>query len=256
MKRNSSSLKVRTAVFKGGFIYNPVLTQIIGICPIVIAATTIKNALFISAFLFILLLINESLTSLLLKSTPRWVRLCFYTVISAFVLTFSEPLFTRLYPDLSAEIGIYFYLLAVNSLIVIRCEKFACKTSVRNSLIDAFASGFGYSTVAVIVGALREYINYGAVLHSGEAERFPFVNSPFAALLILGFLAAIHRFIVLHFYPKELSDTFFMNEVWEKLQLKDPGLFSERNKEHSENGSAHNIKPRHLSSEEEQEESI
>ena len=106
MKRNSSSLKVRTAVFKGGFIYNPVLTQIIGICPIVIAATTIKNALFISAFLFILLLINESLTSLLLKSTPRWVRLCFYTVISAFVLTFSEPLFTWLYPDLSAEIGI------------------------------------------------------------------------------------------------------------------------------------------------------
>ena len=43
-KNNSQKLSFSLAVFKGSFIHNPVLTQVLGVCPIVAAATTLKNA--------------------------------------------------------------------------------------------------------------------------------------------------------------------------------------------------------------------
>ena len=89
MKNKAPALKLRTAFFKGGFIHNPVLTQIIGICPIVAAATTLKNALVLSLVLTVSLIVNESFTSLFLKDTPRYVRLCFYTVISTLIVVLS-----------------------------------------------------------------------------------------------------------------------------------------------------------------------
>lgn len=252
MKQRSPKLKLRTALFKGSFIHNPVLTQIIGICPIVAAATDVRKSLVIFLSMTVILLINESFTSLFLKDTPRYMRLCFYTLISALCVGFGEVIFSMVKTDFQTGIGIYLYLLSANALTVIRCEKFACKTTVRNSLFDALASGIGYGIVAVIVGAVREFINYGSLFSEGT-ERFSFVNSPFFALIILGFLAAIHRHIVIKFYPNEISDTFFMNEVWEKPSLKDPGLSKKKENASSlSEDSVDSIRPRHASEEKEE----
>lgn len=253
LKSGSPKLKLRTALFKGGFIHNPVLTQIIGICPIVAAANSFKNALVISGTLTAILLINESFSSLLLKGTPRWVRLPFYTLISALCLVVAEPLVSLFYAGNESGLGIYFYLLCANALTVIRCEKFACKTTVRNSLIDALACGLGYGIVAVIVGTIREFLNYGSLFTDQTAEGFSVVNSPFFALLILGFLASFHRYIVIRFYPNELSDTFFMNEVWEKVAIKDPGLSRRKEKRTFDEDSLDSINPRHTAWEEQEE---
>lgn len=245
MKQRSPKLKLRTALFKGGFIHNPVLTQIIGICPIVAAATTLRNALVIFLSVTVILIINESFASLFLKDTPRYLRLGFYTLISALCVVSGEIIFTAVNPDINPGIGIYLYLLTANALTVIRCEKFACRTTVRNSVVDALASGIGYGAVAVIVGTVREFINHGA-LFSESADRFPVVNSPFAALVILGFLASLHRYIVIKYYPNELSDTFFMNEVWGKASIKDPGLSKKKEKlSPLSEDSFDSIRPRH-----------
>ena len=90
MKQRSPKLKLRTALFKGSFIHNPVLTQIIGICPIVAAATDVRKSLVIFLSMTVILLINESFTSLFLKDTPRYMRLCFYTLISALCVVFGN----------------------------------------------------------------------------------------------------------------------------------------------------------------------
>ena len=245
MKQRSPKLKLRTALFKGSFIHNPVLTQIIGICPIVAAATTLRNALVIFLSVTVILIINESYASMFLKNTPRYVRLCFYTLISALSVVFIKIVFSSVSPEAETGIGIYLYLLSANALTVIRCEKFACKTTVRNSIFDALASGIGYGIVAVIVGTVREFINYGALFSEGT-ECFSVVNSPFFALIILGFLSALHRYIVIKYYPNEIADTFFMNEVWEKISIKDPGISEKKKKTPAlSEESFDSIKPRH-----------
>lgn len=248
-KNSAPKLKMRTALFKGSFIHNPVLTQIIGICPIVAAATRLSDALALSVTLLLVLVICEGVTSLLLKEVPRWIRLCFYTLISATFIAVFEPLILKLTPDNGAGLGIYLYLLSANALTVIRCEKFACKTGVRNSIIDAVASGIGYGAVAVIVGTVRELLNYGTLFSNEISAKLPVTSMSFAALVILGFLAALHRWIVVKYYPKEISDTFYMNEVWEKPVLKDPGLHKEKKKPFDED-SVDSIRPRHTAADE------
>ncbi|MBQ8503799.1 MAG: hypothetical protein IJ491_05935 [Clostridia bacterium] len=226
-KKEQPKLKFRTALFKGSFIHNPVLTQVIGICPIVAAATTTKNGIALAVMTLLLLVAAEMLTSLFLKKIPRWVRIAVYTLSSALVTALFEPFIT----SISSNLGIYLYLLSVNALIVIRCEKFACRTTVRNSLVDAVACSVGFGAVSIIVGAVREFITYGTVFP--EADALPKITAsalPFVGLLILGILAALHKAYIIRFHPTEERDTFSLSSVEEKILLKDPGLGHKKKK--------------------------
>ena len=133
----------------------------------------------------------------------------------------------------------------MNALTVIRCEKFACKTSVHNALTDAVAAAVGYGAVAVIIGAVRELMTYGTVFAPADAvpisSRF---SMPFVALVLLGFLAAAHKWLLIRFYPDEVRDTFSMDRVNERPTAKDPGLFGGRKKAAKSN-EYENIRPRH-----------
>ena len=222
-KDTSQRLKLSTAFFKGSFIYNPILTQIIGVCPIVGAATTLKNALVLSLVLSLALIFCEVLSSLALKKVERNIRVCIYCLFASVpTLLFSALLSDK---TLSA-LGIFLPLLSVNAIIVVRCEKFAVKTSVRNSLFDSLASSFGFFAVAAVVGFLREFLAYGSVF-SFKISTLPTFRAfalPFGGLVILGFLAAAHKAVVMKYYPDELTDTFNFSKVFEKTVLRDPGL--------------------------------
>ncbi len=229
-KKSKPVLSLSTALFKGSFVHNPVLTQIIGICPIVGAATTVVNGLCLAVGVMAVLTVTEAVTSLLLKKVPRWLRMAIYTFLSLSVVLLCDRYIFSLAPDGGAGLGIYFYLLCVNALAVIRCEKFACKTTVLNAVTDGVAAGVGYGAVALTVGAVREYIAYGTLFTSADAVPcLPQSVLPFVALAVLGFLAAGHKWLLIKFYPDEVRDTFSMNAAYEKPVIKDPGLFSDKN---------------------------
>ncbi len=254
MKKKSSKpvLSLSTALFKGSFVHNPVLTQIIGICPIVGAATTVMNGLCLAIGVIAVLTVSEALTSLLLKKVPRWVRMGIYTLISLVTVLLCDRYIFSLTADSGAGLGIYFYLLCVNALTVIRCEKFACKTTAVNAVTDGVAAGIGYGVIAIAVGAAREYMAYGTLFASSDAiPRSPHFSMPFIALVILGFLAAGHKWLLIKFYPEEIRDTFSMDAAFEKPVRKDPGLFGREKKiqprvirDYDEK-----IRPRHLADE-------
>ena len=230
-RKKAPVLKLSTALFKGSFVHNPVLTQIIGICPIVGAATGVSDALALSLMLTVILVVTETLTSFLLKKVPRWLRMCIYAFTGTVLTLLCDSFIFRLTPNSGAGLGVYFYLLCINALAVIRCEKFACKTGVYNSALDGIAAGIGFGAVALVVGAVRELINYGTVFAPADAvPRLTQSSMPFVALIILGFLAAAHKHILIKFYPEEIRDTFSMNAVFEKPVLKDPGLFTDKAK--------------------------
>lgn len=230
-KKKTPVLKLSTALFKGSFVHNPVLTQIIGICPIVGAATSVTDGLALSLMLTVILVVTEVVTSLLLKKVPRWLRMCIYALIGTALTLLCDSFIYKLTPNDGAGLGVYFYLLCINALAVIRCEKFACKTSVLNSATDGLAAGIGFGAVAVIVGAVRELLNYGTIFAPADAvPRLSQTAMPFVALVILGFLAATHKWLLIKFYPEEVRDTFSMNAVFEKPAKKDPGLFTDKTK--------------------------
>jgi len=215
-------------LFKGAFIYNPVLTQAIGVCTIVAICSTLKISLVSSAVLSMLLIFCETLASLLLKKIARWLRIALYMVICIAILIPTMIIMDSKLSEISASMGIFLPLLAVNSLVVIRCENFAVKNSPKLAFFDAVAGAIGYSVVAVIIGALREILAFGSVF--GKTINMSFKLSglalPFGGMFLLGFISAFQKWIIQKKFRGQPTNIFNLSSSLEQPVLRDDGLLS------------------------------
>lgn len=226
MKTDKNNLKFSKVMLRGAFIYNPVLTQAIGICTIVAIGATAKISLIFSFILSALLIIMEILSSLVLKKLSRWLRIAVYMLISTLLILPVSIFMDKNYSELSAAMGIFFPLLAVNSIIVIRCEIFAVNNNVRNSFFDAVAASVGFTAVSLIVGIIREILAYGSVFGktvTGLAH-LSGIALPFGGLLIIGFLAAFHKWLILKKLPRYSTNTFNLRTAFDTPVLIDEGI--------------------------------
>lgn len=229
--KKKKRLSLKTALFKGAYVHNTVLTCLAGICPIAAVCVSAKNALWLSLIFSFVLIMCEVSASLFLKRFSRWVRVCLYALVSSAALIL--PMFAMDDKTVSS-FGVYLPLLCVSGVIVIRCEKFAVRTSVYNSFIDSVASSVGFSGVAIIVGIVRELISTGKILGiDTSAPTIPAIAMPFGGFLILGFATAVHKWSVIKFHPNEIVDTFNMSGAEEKPVFKDPGLGAKKAREYT-----------------------
>ncbi len=211
-------------MFLGAFVHNPVLTQAIGICTIAAIFTTLRISLAMSLILGALLIINELLASLVLKKLSRWLRISVYMLISVALLIPVMLYLDKNNSETYAAMGIYLPLLAVNSLIVIRCEKFAVKNDVRHALFDSVAASVGFLAASVAVGTIREILSSGTVWGKSitSMPKFSGMALPFGGLVVLGFVAAFHKWLIQKRFRGQPTNTFNL-----RTALEDPVFHEE-----------------------------
>lgn len=236
MRQSSTADKLTPGrmLFKGAFIYNPVLTQAIGLCPIAAAAYNVKAAGILSAALTALMIINELFACLVICKLPRWLRVSFYLALSTSLLAAFMSLFDVTNPGISGIAGIYLPLLAVNSLMVVRCEKFAVtasqgrekKRAALYCLFDALSASLGYAAVILAVAFIRQQLLNGELLglRIPQLPKISAMAMPFGGLLVLGFLAAVHKMVIKRFFPLEPTDSFDISTSLKAPLLTDPGI--------------------------------
>jgi Na+-transporting NADH:ubiquinone oxidoreductase subunit D len=66
-------------------------------------------------------------------------------------------------PDIWKQLGPYVGLIITNCIIMGRAEAFALNNTPGLSLIDGFASGFGYAYVLLIIAFFRELLGTGTL---------------------------------------------------------------------------------------------
>ena len=225
-KKEKGGLTLHKMLFKGSFVHNPVLTQAIGICTIVAICFTLKISLLVSLNLAVILLINEIAASLILKKLSRWMRIICYMLLSTVLLVPVMLILDKSYSQLNASMGIYLPLLAVNSLIVIRCEKYAVKNSIKLSVFDALSAGLGYAVTAIIVGGVRELVAYGTLMGRTVTDmpRYSGMALPFGGLIVLGFTAAFHKWFIKKYFSDQPTNTFPLRTAFDTPLIKEEGL--------------------------------
>lgn len=205
---DSKNPSLKSMIKTGGFLRNPVLVQVIGICPVAAAATSLINALALSVIFTLSLIFCEVVASLLLKKVSRWIRMGLYAVMGVIILFPIIYLFERYTPAIFSSLGIYLPLMAMSSFNCVHCEKFAVKNSVKMSFYDAIASSVGYCAILIAVGIFREVLGNGTLL----GFPLPLVKGlyglllPFGGLLIIGMLAAFHRSRLIKNHPDMVGD--------------------------------------------------
>ena len=205
----SSKLSFGDVFRKGSVIFNPVLVQLAGLCPVVAASTSLKSAVMLSVVAFAELIAVCFIASALMKKIPRWVRMPLYLIIGlALICPVLWYIETKTLINLSLSMKIFIPLIAINSVVAVHCEQFAVKNTVKLALYDAAAVGLGASAVFIFVGAVREILGSSTI--GGAALNLPVsfkgMLLPFGCLIILGFMAAALKSFVSKRYPEETTE--------------------------------------------------
>lgn len=168
----------------GVWFQNPVLVLLLGMCPMLAISTSVENALGMGVSAIAVLTMSNFTVSLLRKFITPQIRIAAYIVIIAALVTAVDLLIKAFLPDLSASLGIFIPLIAVNCIILARAEAFASKNTPLRSMFDGLAMGAGFTLALVIVAAIRE------VLGSGTFLGVSFFLKPAGGFLTLGLVIA------------------------------------------------------------------
>ncbi len=180
---------------KGFIKENPVLAQLLGLCPTLGVTTSAFNGLGMGLATTFVLVSSNLVVSLVKNFITDKVRIPSFIVIIASFVTVVELVMQGFVPALFDQLGLFIPLIVVNCIVLGRAEAFASKNTVASSVIDGLGMGLGFSMALTILGALREILGSGALFGfkfiPGEMI-LVFVLAP-GAFIGLGYLIALTR---------------------------------------------------------------
>ncbi|HWP80788.1 MAG TPA: electron transport complex subunit E [Candidatus Acidoferrum sp.] len=178
---------------------NPVLVQLLGMCPTLATSTSVKNGLGMGIAATAVLICSNIAISMLRKIIPEKVRIACYIVVVAGFVTCVDLLLQAFVPALSKSLGVFIPLIVVNCIILARAEAFANKNSVWRSAIDGLGMGLGFTFALLILGTIREVLGsgtwYGMTLIPGFKPAAMLITAP-GGFLSLGCLIALVQFLL------------------------------------------------------------
>ncbi len=153
---------------------NPVLVQLLGLCPALAVTNSVKNAIAMGLATIFVLSGSSLLVSLLKKLIPGEVRISTYILIIATFVTIVDMVLQALVPETHKELGAFIALIVVNCMILGRQEAFASKRPVGRSMLDALGTGIGFQIALLMMGGFRELLGNGTLFMGTPWEIAPF----------------------------------------------------------------------------------
>ena len=178
---------------------NPVLIQMLGLCPALAVTNTVKNALAMSAATFFVICCSSILISTCKRFIPNEVRISAYILVIATFVTLADMILQAYAPVQHKELGAFIALIVVNCMILGRQESFAAKNNVFRSLLDAIGTGIGFTIALVMLGGFREILGTGSFmeisLFGPSFEPWVIMVLPAGGFLTLGFILLFMGYI-------------------------------------------------------------
>ena len=182
----------REDLIRGIWKENPVLVQLLGLCPALAVTNTVPNAIAMGLATFFVLTGSSLLVSLVKNWIPSEVRISAYILIIATFVTIADLVLAAVVPLIHKELGAFIALIVVNCMILGRQEAFASKRPVGRSLLDAVGTGTGFMIAMLMMGSFREVLGSGSIMGvSVLGENFePWIVMilPPGGFLTLGFI--------------------------------------------------------------------
>jgi len=184
---------------KGLWDENPVLRQLLGMCPTLAVTNAVINGIAMGLATAFVLVLSSLVISSIKKLIPSQVRIASYIVVIATFVTMADRFLAAYLPPLSKSLGPYVPLIVVNCIILGRQEAFSSKNSIGRSIIDALGMSTGFILALLILSSIREILGMGTFLgHQVLGPWFkPWIIMilPAGAFITLGILLAIVMFI-------------------------------------------------------------
>ncbi len=180
------------ATLRGIWRENPVLIQLLGLCPALAVTNTVANSLAMGLATFFVLCGSSFLVSVFRTLIPHEVRISTYILIIATFVTIADMTLEAVVPTIHKALGAFIALIVVNCMILGRQEAFASKHSVGTAVLDAVGTGLGFIIALLMMGTVREVLGNGSFLgvslFGPSYEPWVVMILPPGGFLTLGFL--------------------------------------------------------------------
>jgi Na+-translocating ferredoxin:NAD+ oxidoreductase subunit E len=143
---------------------NPVLVQLLGLCPALAVTNTVANGIAMGVASFFVMFCSSILISLLKNYIPKEVRISAYILVIATFVTLVDFLLAAIVPDIHTALGAFIALIVVNCMILGRQESFASRKPVGRSALDAAGTGVGFMIAMIMLSGVRELLGNGTLL--------------------------------------------------------------------------------------------
>jgi len=179
-------------VVRGIWRENPVLVQLLGLCPALAVTNSVANGLAMGLATMFVLCGSSVLVSLVRKFVPNQVRISTFILIIATFVSIADMVLEALTPGIHKALGAFIALIVVNCMILGRQEAFASKHGVGRSFMDAVGNGSGFMLTLLMMGTVREVLGSGSFLghplFGDSYEPWVFMVLPPGGFLTLGIL--------------------------------------------------------------------
>lgn len=181
----------------GVFKENPTFVLMLGMCPTLAVTTSAMNAVGMGLSTAVVLVASNLIIASLRKFIPSTVRMPYFIVVVASMVTIVQLLLQAYLPDVNDALGIYIPLIVVNCIIFGRVEAFAAKNKVGLSFFDGIGMGLGFTIALVLIGSFRELLGAGTVFNfrvmPESFEPIALFIKPPGAFLVLAVLTALQN---------------------------------------------------------------
>ena len=177
---------------------NPTFVMLLGMCPTLGVTTSAKNGLGMGIATLFVLILSNSIISIIKNVIPPMVRIPSYIVVIASIVTVMEMLMAAYLPTLHGALGIFIPLIVVNCIILGRAEAFASKNNLWQSILDAVGMGIGFTIGLTSLGIVREILGNGSIFgYSFVSETATplllFIMPPGAFLALSGLIIIFNK---------------------------------------------------------------
>ncbi|HLA90983.1 MAG TPA: electron transport complex subunit E [Gemmatimonadaceae bacterium] len=151
-------------VLRGLWKENPVLVQMLGLCPTLAVTNSVVNGLVMSLATAFVLIASNVFVAALKRFIPNQVRITSYVLIIATFVTIADMTLEALVPTVHKQLGAFVGLIIVNCIILGRAEAFASKVTVVRALLDGIGMSVGFAIALVLMSGVREVLGNGSFL--------------------------------------------------------------------------------------------
>lgn len=147
---------------------NVILSQVLGLCPLLAVSTSVVNAVSLGLATILVMALANLAISALRSFIPYEIRIPVFILIIAALVTVVDLAFNAWLHDLYLVLGIFIPLIVTNCIVLARVEAFAAKNPVGASTLDGIMMGVGFVWVIGLLGLIREFIGQGTVFSGIE----------------------------------------------------------------------------------------
>lgn len=189
--------KQKSSVFSGIIGNNIVLSSLMVVSPVIICGDTLKNAAALVYAFSAITFLSVLISSFVPKKLSYTVKVIIYAIISSLVYIPVKWAAQEFFPGAVERIGIYFPLLAVNSLIIFRSEAELYKLPKNRMIVKLIFYILGFDAVMLTTGFIRELFAYGTINGRIVDVSTPVIGlaQPFGGFIFLGLFCGLYRWI-------------------------------------------------------------